>query len=388
MLTHVKIRNFGCCADTDVLLGTPVVGLVGRYGAGKTTILQAIEWLALSGTASESKRPGASLDAPRRVAASFDICGHQYSFSAVGRYLKSKGTGFDVVQGEERLTKESEDSPKLVFYRRGEEVHTPLRDEPILIGAEAPSLGALASLLPSPDPLLQVIAPVRDYLGRIRYYTLAEPEGQSDIIKLSDYQEWARSFEAGDSAADFVAYRILYMHEQDNESFRELCDLVGPSGLGLIDGIDIVFYPQGDVEKRQFCMPWFRPGANLGGHGMSVPYSALSAGTKRILRLLVHLLFDRGSVMLLEQPEDCVHPGLLYKLLDILRAYSDQCQVIFSTHSLEVLSTLRPEEVRLVEARNGSTSCRGLSRQELQAAAQFLASDGSLGEFVESLDAG
>ena len=118
MLTHVKIRNFGCCADTDVLLGTPVVGLVGRNGAGKTTILQAIEWLALSGTASESKRPGASLDAPRRVAASFDICGHQYSFSAVGRYLKSKGTGFDVVQGEERLTKESEDSPKLVFYRR------------------------------------------------------------------------------------------------------------------------------------------------------------------------------------------------------------------------------------------------------------------------------
>ena len=90
--------------------------------------------------------------------------------------------------------------------------------------------------------------------------------------------------------------------------------------------------------------------------------------------------------MLLEQPEDCIHPGLLYKLLDLLRTYSHQTQVIFSTHSLEVLGAMRPEEIRLVTAKRGTTHCRGLSPPERESASRFLKEEGSLGEFIEALD--
>jgi predicted ATPase len=124
----------------------------------------------------------------------------------------------------------------------------------------------------------------------------------------------------------------------------------------------------------------------MGGAGRSFQFSDLSVGTRRVIRVVTSLLFDKRSLMLIEQPEDSIHPGLLRKLIDMMRSYSDGSQIIFTTHSSEVLDILRPEEVLMTTARDGKTSVRPLSPDEVARARRFLSDEGSLSDFLEPFD--
>lgn len=108
-----------------------------------------------------------------------------------------------------------------------------------------------------------------------------------------------------------------------------------------------------------------------------------SDGTCRVLETLLHLL-DPGSgpphPLLLEEPETGIHPGLLLHLLHELEAYEGQ--IIISTHSPQVVSWARPEDIRLVERKQGKTSVRSLAAAEVERVHEYLAHDGMLGEFV------
>lgn len=106
----------------------------------------------------------------------------------------------------------------------------------------------------------------------------------------------------------------------------------------------------------------------------------LSDGTLRILETLLQLhKFGSGNV-LLEEPETGIHPGLLSRLLRELESHEGQ--VIISTHSPQVVSWAKPEEIRLVERKDGKTSVRSLTPQEIERVHEYLSHDGTLGEFV------
>ena len=127
----------------------------------------------------------------------------------------------------------------------------------------------------------------------------------------------------------------------------------------------------------------FEPSPRIGGSGNFFPLSQLSDGTRRALRAVTALLFDKRSLMLMEQPEDSMHPGLLEKLIDVFRSYSSRSQIVFTTHSPDVLDLLEPDELILVTAPNGRTQARHLSTDETVRAKQYLKDKGSLSEFVE-----
>jgi len=111
----------------------------------------------------------------------------------------------------------------------------------------------------------------------------------------------------------------------------------------------------------------------------------LSDGTLRVMETLLSLLFTRpGALLLIEEPETGIHPGLLSSLLNVIESYSADKQVVFSTHSPLVVSRASPNELRLVERKNGKTSVRSLSSKEAKLAARYLESEGTLGEFVYS----
>ena len=170
---------------------------------------------------------------------------------------------------------------------------------------------------------------------------------------------------------------------------------MGPDGLGLLEQFDVIelnravdpmLYKDGDASKTKVYMPVFRPSEQMGGAGQPFPFSDLSVGTRRVIRIVTSLLFDKRSLMLMEQPEDSVHPGLLRKLIDMLRSYSHSSQIIFTTHSSEVLDILRPEEVLMATADGGRTLVRQLSPDEVARAQRFLNNEGSLSDFLEPFD--
>ena len=123
------------------------------------------------------------------------------------------------------------------------------------------------------------------------------------------------------------------------------------------------------------------------GHplGREFPFASLSFGTRRVIRLLTYLLYDNATVSLIEQPEDGIHSGLLHKLIPILRSYSNPNQFLITSHSPEVFNRITPDEVRLVDLKDGVTSVRALTSKEVDAACHFMQSDGPLAEFIESV---
>lgn len=103
------------------------------------------------------------------------------------------------------------------------------------------------------------------------------------------------------------------------------------------------------------------------------------------LQLVTNLVFDNNSCMLLEQPEDSIHPGLLAKVIDILQTYAGRTQLICTTHSPRVMNLVDPAGIRFVTAADGNTSVSELSTKDLKAAKSYLEDEGTLAEFLETL---
>ena len=135
----------------------------------------------------------------------------------------------------------------------------------------------------------------------------------------------------------------------------------------------IAFIPDKASEKLQ--------------HQLGFQFKDLSLGTRRIIRILTSLVFDRSSVMLIEQPEDGIHPGLTKKIMGLLRDYADPLQLFISSHSLTVFNTLSLEDVRFVTMVDGETKVRGiLTEIEVEAARKYISEEGDIADVIQSLE--
>jgi predicted ATPase len=114
--------------------------------------------------------------------------------------------------------------------------------------------------------------------------------------------------------------------------------------------------------------------------------SQLSEGTFKTLAVIFYLISDRSRLLLLEEPEVCVHHGLLNSILELIKTHARSKQIIFSTHSDFVLDAVAPNSVFLVTRdRARGTSVRSVpaafSKSEFRVLKDYLAEVGGLGEF-------
>jgi energy-coupling factor transporter ATP-binding protein EcfA2 len=394
MLKKITIRNFRSCEDVTLDLDSPIIALIGRNGVGKTNILEAT--LLLCQTAGSEAMIGLEQFLEGRHVsfdALFEIESRDYEYHIAYDWVTEAGEPTRMLR--EKLEADCGDGLETVLVRDEEEVTARDKATPIRIGRAVPCMGALASLLPADDPVNATTRPLREYVKSVGYYPLVDLPSESTLINAKEYRAWVQNYRQEGQIEDSIAYRILYMWEYERERFEELRSLVGGSGLGLLEDISVVpigepdpangSAKQTDAEQLGHLI-FFSPSSGLGGSGRNLLLSQLSTGTRRILRMLTSLMFDRRSMMLVEQPEDCIHPGLLYKVLDIFRSYSDRCHFIFSSHSLEVFNNVRPEEVRLVTAPEGKTQVRGLTPGEIESANDYLKEDGSLADFLGTME--
>lgn len=399
MLKQIAIKNFRSCHSINIEFPEPVCAIVGKNGVGKTNILKCIEWLAHSSISTGPVKVAAAgnqtddFEEEVSVRALFDLENTRFSYTlrvplpitaAVRRPFALSDRLAVLAEGET----ESD-----LFRREGEKITVHDRSEPILVSRATPSLAALVSLLPESDFLHRTLAAIKSFFAGVRYYALDEPGRFSDFVTEQQYNDWYVKYHDEAVLTNSVALRLIYAWREDRELFEELRSLLGPYGLGLLSRFEILEFnrsfeasPASEADASKIYMPMFWPSSQMGGAGQPFPFSELSLGTRRVIRLVTSLLFDRRSVMLMEQPEDSVHCGLLRKLIDMVQMYSHRSQIIFTTHSSDVIDILRPEEVLLATAFEGKTTVRGLSPSEVGRAGRFLNDEGSLSEFLESFD--
>ena len=406
MLRRVEIKNFRSCKDVVIEIDGDFLVLVGKNGAGKTNLLRAIDWAAGCACSSITlDQDDLRDDQPLEVKLQFDLDSKRYEYAVsvnIARFLISdEPTGLKMVVGEKLLNLDQSGNSSLVFSRVDEVVNIPGRPEPVKIGQESGVLPTVAKIFPADDVFVITTRPVLHFLNVLRYYPLedepkldaAEWYNSSDRMIHGDaYSKWLTQYQSSGDAGASVLLRLLHLAVSNAEEFIILKSMLGEDGLALIDAIiyDPISFPRGDRTGKQnlsetYHFLAFIPSNSSSRSDFGFRFGALSLGTRRIVRILVHMLFDHSSVMLIEQPEDGLHQGMTKKLIGMLKANAAPTQLIISSHSSALLNTLKPEEVRLVTISDGVTSVRSLSAREIEAASNFMNKDGTLSDFFETV---
>jgi predicted ATPase len=106
----------------------------------------------------------------------------------------------------------------------------------------------------------------------------------------------------------------------------------------------------------------------------------ISDGTLRVLGLLTALYHPfRPRTIALEEPEQTIHPGALALLTEAFEDVSEQSQIVITTHSPDLLNSLKdPHCVLAVDMSNGITSIGPLDATQRKAVLDRLFSLGEL----------
>ena len=179
-----------------------------------------------------------------------------------------------------------------------------------------------------------------------------------------------------------------------DKQYKRYLNTVNKEGIGLIDDISFneVNMPSSSYEvqsggkiktierNRLLIIPSFSV------DGSQLSPNQLSEGTFKTLALLFYILTDESKLLLIEEPEVCIHHGLLNSIIALIKSQSKQKQIVISTHSDFVLDQLDPENLVLVKRQpNKGTKAtllsKSMSKNDYKALREYLEESGNLGEY-------
>jgi hypothetical protein len=358
--------------------------LVGKNGAGKSAVLAAISncssealwpslWRRLPGDIKyrcEVERPGAPPLA------------YEYARQILTVDEESLRTS----------TTEAGSGPETVWEERcvdlaSNRIIWRVADAQILIGndrpiAAQPGMGLLSAIFRDNASAPDEAKLITGILARVSLVPAGVPRGdqvqRADVLLSSVVRNGRRRWRVGRGGARRIAALAEWLaniHEVNASGFEEFAILANK--LGIAKQVHVQKYndPRDAVseeERRDLATVDF-DGINIG---------LLSDGTLRVAEILVDVLRPGGSLLLIEEPETAVHPGLLSRVLNLLDAYVADRQIVVSTHSPLVVDWCEPSQLRLVTREGNKTTTRSLSTTEAARVAAYLNDEGTLGDFV------
>jgi ABC-type lipoprotein export system ATPase subunit len=404
MLKKITIGNYRSCFDTSFELHPNLSVLIGPNGSGKTNVLQAI--MLLNRMAQREGRTNIA-GVISRLRVSFQLNHTQVRLSASVE-TQTDESNKDIVTGSKQKW--------VLASGRRKKVHT---EVPLGFGSRYRHIGGiydddamhvrferahiLRTIRPRyiflkefPDWARGALTSVSSFCERIRYYGASQftnPGACPVSFEIEKDGEERRLYRlTGHAKILYQMYSAWRNHSAGK--FTKFLDIVGPRGLRLIDGmtfkevqtssVDYKVKVGGKVEKgsrRQLLViPQFR----IGRQRLSP--NQLSEGTFKTLALLFHVVTDESSALLVEEPEVCIHHGLLSSVLEIIRNFSLKKQMIISTHSDHVLDYVKPENVfRVSHDPRAGTSVehirKTMTAKEFGGLRHYLETEGNLGEY-------
>ncbi|ODU58566.1 MAG: ATPase [Comamonadaceae bacterium SCN 68-20] len=108
----------------------------------------------------------------------------------------------------------------------------------------------------------------------------------------------------------------------------------------------------------------------------------LSDGTLRIFGILLSLYQSPApSLIVIEEPEQTVHPAVLSMLAEAFQEVSELTQIIVTTHSPQLIEHFTPENIRIVTMHDGVTQIAPIKASQREAVQRGLM---TLGEFMSA----
>lgn len=334
-LSKLHVTNFRGFAGLELAFHPEVTVLVGVNGAGKSSLLDAVALMLQFFTAGVRSDPGQASPlhardvkvgtASARVELSADLCGVPSTWSSATTLPGFPADGIRVTDlsglaGPIRLTQES-------------------------IASGRPSL-PLAVYYPTNRNALDIPERIRTahVFDALSAYDLALERQPTDF---RGFFEWFREEEDVFNEAQARRQLALPHAPEPTPSLlphvRAAVEAMVPGGRNL------------RIERRPQRMVIDRD-------GVSLDITQLSDGEKCLLALAGDLArrmvlaapfadkpLEQPAVVLIDEIELHLHPGLQRTILPSLRRVFPGVQFVVSTHSPQVLSSVRAESVRLLE---------------------------------------
>jgi predicted ATPase len=119
-----------------------------------------------------------------------------------------------------------------------------------------------------------------------------------------------------------------------------------------------------EVEKLDKSLLFKMKDKYSGGTYLPSPF--ISDGTLNMIAMIIALYFERKSLIIIEEPERSVHPGVINKMVAMMKDVSEKKQIIVTTHHPDIVRLAEPSNILyLTRDRNGfSTICRPVEREE------------------------
>jgi len=193
-----------------------------------------------------------------------------------------------------------------------------------------------------------------------------------------------------------IFIRDLFKTYKENSAQLDLFNnACGPKGLNLISKVkfreinlpssEIKVLIGGKAAKRKvinkIVIPYFKVGRR------NYSPNQMSEGTLKTIALVYYLITSERNTLLIEEPENCVHHGLLNGILSLIRQISREKQIFLTTHSESVVTKCKPENLLVTHnlgERDGAVILplpEHLGKDEYQGLTRYLNESGSLGDF-------
>jgi len=234
--------------------------------------------------------------------------------------------------------------------------HTPPKEVSVIVNNEIEN----KFLVPPEDFLKRVFKKEKPDLTSYNLILASKLRGLPPFMFLIHFLENLRVFQIMPSSASRAASASgtqemdknggnlpAALHFLQRENKKQFINLLEQLKLAVptVEKIETDY-----VETRQL-------GLFLSERGMSrrMYASELSDGTLRTIALFVPLIDKRYAFIVIEEPENCIHPWVTRQFVNACREQSNSKQIILTTHSPVLVSQLKPDELFLVDRYDGQT---------------------------------
>lgn len=412
-LEQIDIHGYRSCLATTFRPDRELSALIGVNGAGKTNVLQAIRLLrARRARVSRTALEQTSRSAQSEVTAWFRVSEKRVGLKMRFSVMESSRRTDELVAVSEAWNLQSitgskawKPLPPIDLFREGARA-AQYGEQLYLFGSEAElrhtsryEIERFDFELMRNKEVVSAVSAAADFRNGIAYYSASQFTDPTRCPSSFEVDEDGRLADAYGIAAQVHLKFLhdLYRLRHTNEAlYDEYCRFVSRQQLGLISRltwkeIELSSYTAevrsgGGVKKVRKRKTLVIPKVQIASS--YITFNQLSEGTFKTLALAFYIITDSSRFLMVEEPEVCVHHGLLSRIVDTLKSYSKTKQTVISTHSDLLVDDLDPENIFVVEMARTGTRVKQLDdwlgKNGKDALHTYLAESGSLGEYWRS----
>lgn len=397
MLTRIDIDDYRSCLHCSFKLQPHLSVLIGPNSSGKTNIMNAL--LLLRRLTVE--RPPHYYEEEERSAAQsklkawFDVDGKKAILTAVVQTYTDENNNDVVVSSRQQwYMKDFTGSMKRIklplwILNRGDYLYA----RQFAYNQRRFFLEYHTSRVP--DQVLKPLTLITRFLSEMRYYSASQFTNPGNCpVSFEIEKEGQRSRGLSLYGHNKFLFDLYTEYKAGSSGYQQFFEIIGPDGITLIDNIsfqeiitssvDYLVRSGGRVREKKRNKVLIVPRFTIGKQELSP--NQLSEGTFKTITLLFYLVTEVSSILLIEEPEVCVHHGLLSSIIELIKTYSRDKEIILSTHSDFVLDHVSPANVyKVSRTRKEGTKVthipKSMSRLELKALKEYLETEGNLGEY-------